>query len=182
MSSRPDANPVSGSMNEAPVREGEVLPASTGSSGCSAWAAWASSSRRRTCSSTSASRIKFLLPEALDNADAVARFPREARAAVQDQERARRARHRRRHARDRRAVHGDGVPRGARPLAGRSRAAARCRRRGGRLRARRPARRSPRRTRSASSTAISSRRTSSSSRRRRRHAAASRCSTSASPR
>ena len=40
--------------------------------------------------------IKFLLPEAPASAEAVARFVREARAAVEDQERARRAGHRRR--------------------------------------------------------------------------------------
>ena len=59
------------------------------------WAAWASSSRRTTCSSTSGWPSSSCCPRRSADAEAVARFVREARAAVQDQERARRAGHRR---------------------------------------------------------------------------------------
>ena len=80
--------------------------------------------------------LKFLSPEAPSKPEAVARFRREARAAVEDQERARRARDRRRAARERRAVHRHGVPRrrSTSPawLEQRGRAAGRA---GGRLRA-----------------------------------------------
>ena len=92
----------------------------------------------------------------------VARFLREAQAAVKLK-----SEHVARvidvgHARDGRAVHGDGVPRGAatsRDVLEAARAARR--RRAPSTTCSRPARPSPRRTRSASSTATSSRRTSS---------------------
>ena len=54
--------------------------------------------------------IKFLLPEMLTNPDVVARFAREARAAVRIRERARRSRLRCRNPRNRRALHRHGVP------------------------------------------------------------------------
>ena len=58
--------------------------------------------------------IKFLLPDdARATRRSSQRFLREARAAVKHQERARRARARRRDARDGAPVHGHGVPRGA---------------------------------------------------------------------
>ena len=101
--------------------------ASTASSACSARAAWASSSRPRTCSSTQRVAIKFLLPDAArETEQAVARFAREARAAVKIK-----SEHVARvidvgELDDRRAVHGDGVPRGQRPRRARRARAARC--------------------------------------------------------
>ena len=88
-----------------------------------------------TYSSTQKVAIKFLLPEMLANAgDRRALRPRGPRGG-EDQERARRPRHRRGDAGDRRPVHGDGVPRGRRPR-GRARSSgAAADRAGGRVRA-----------------------------------------------
>ena len=74
--------------------------------------------------------------------------------------------HRRRRLDERRPVHGDGVPRGPRPRRELARRAARSRSREAVDYVLRRARRSPRRTRSASSTATSSRRTCSSRKQR----------------
>ena len=107
--------------------------------------------------------IKFLRPDAAKAPEAVDALPARGARRGGAQERARRARDRRRHARRRRAVHGDGAPRGRGPAPACSRSAGRCPvERRGRLRHAgvRGHRRGARAR--ASSTAISSRRTSSS--------------------
>ena len=59
--------------------------------------------------------LKFLLPEALASAEVVAALRSRGARRGADPERARRARDRRREARERRALHGHGVPRGRGP-------------------------------------------------------------------
>ena len=147
----------------AGVRPGRSSRASTASSASSARAGWASSSRRTTSSSTSGSRSSSSCPRRSQSAEVVARFVREARAAVKIK-----SEHVARvidvgTARERRAVHGHGVPRGERPRRHGSQRTGRCRSSRRSTSSSRPARPSPRRTRSASSTATSSRRTSSAS-------------------
>ena len=56
-------------------------PASTGLTRCSVREAWASWWPRIICSSTNGLRSEFLLPQAIESPEAVARFAREARAA-----------------------------------------------------------------------------------------------------
>ena len=101
--------------SNAGVSEGDVWRKNIASRRCSASAAWAWWWRRATSSSTSASRSSSFARDAGRQAEAVALL-REAKAAVKIK-----SEHVARvidvgHARDRRALHGDGVPRGARSL------------------------------------------------------------------
>ena len=101
-------------MSTASLRHGDIARRQVpGRAGARRGRRWAWSSPPPTSSSRRARALKFMLPARAGGREAVARFLREARAAVAAQERARRPRQRRRPARERRALHGHGVPRRA---------------------------------------------------------------------